>query len=295
MKWKIEIRQDPQPFLARIIIADKWRGRPGEAKRLLERIYDEWPKSKKVKFIITCGGFIEFDWPKSVSKKDIGDCKEPNLGAVNVLINEAEKCVKSILNKNLRRKLKTITDYISLGIDACKERIPINQGYQCRLSRPHIELVVLIDLINNRFYWTGKSYPTSEQERGLVRISDLTTHFLNLKVGKVMVLGCHDLNMFNNRNWKNTGKWRRNIKIKLRNLAKKEKPVYVLQHPHTTVKVNTWRNAWSQLVAMLPSVEMYAGAGRYYEHDRKPSEYDELYDVLKYTKRGDTIDFIIKR
>ena len=69
----IEIRKDPEPFLARIIITDEWDGNPKDAKRLLEDIYNKWPKDKKVKFLITCGGFIHFDWPDSVTKEDIGD------------------------------------------------------------------------------------------------------------------------------------------------------------------------------------------------------------------------------
>ena len=44
---------------------------------------------------------------------------------------------------------------------------------------------------------------------------------------------------------------------------------------------------------MLPSVERYASAGRYYESDRNPSDYDGIDDVLSCTKHGDTIDFIV--
>jgi hypothetical protein len=44
----------------------------------------------------------------------------------------------------------------------------------------------------------------------------------------------------------------------------------------------------------LPSVKQYLGAGRYYEENRKPKEYDPLDDVLKHTKLGKSIDFIVK-
>jgi len=46
---------------------------------------------------------------------------------------------------------------------------------------------------------------------------------------------------------------------------------------------------------MLPSVKEYAGAGRYYEPDREKSEYDPVDEVLEATKRGETVDFIIRR
>ena len=45
--WKIRVEKDPNPFLARIIIAGDWRGEPEEAKKLLEDIYQEWPKIKR--------------------------------------------------------------------------------------------------------------------------------------------------------------------------------------------------------------------------------------------------------
>ena len=40
-------------------------------------------------------------------------------------------------------------------------------------------------------------------------------------------------------------------------------------------------------------MKIYAGAGRYHDPDRNPLEYDRLEDVLRYTKCGHTIDFIV--
>lgn len=287
--WKIEVREDPEPFLARIIIANEWEGEPEDAKRLLEEIHKKWPKDKKVKFIITCGGFLQFYWPKSVSKKDIGDNKNPNPEVINVLVEEAKKCVESVLTKDLRNKLKTITDYITLGVDSYKEKISTTQNY---INQPHIELVFLVNLKSNEFYWTGKSYPTSSQQNGLVRIADLKSHFFDLDVGKVTILGCHDLTIFNPRS-KNAKGWRKEVNEEFKKLAQKKKLEIVLQHPHTTVKVRTWLNAWHNLSKLLPSVKIYAGAGRYHEPDCDLSKYDRLENVLKHTKCGSTIDFII--
>jgi hypothetical protein len=88
-----------------------------------------------------------------------------------------------------------------------------------------------------------------------VRISDLSTHFVEFNdIGKVMILGCRDLSIFNPRS-KNTKGWCRWVNDEFKELAKEEKPVCVLQHPHTTVKVQTWFNAWNYLRKMLPSVK----------------------------------------
>ena len=102
------------------------------------------------------------------------------------MVKEAEKCAQYVLDDDLVEKYSKITDYITLGIDSFKEKISTTKNY---IGQLHIELVSLIDLKNNNFYWTGKSYPKSSQQRGLVRISDLKTHFFDLDVGKVMILG----------------------------------------------------------------------------------------------------------
>jgi hypothetical protein len=134
------------------------------------------------------------------------------------------------------------------------------------------------------------------EEKRLIRISDLTTHFYEVDVGKVMILGCHDLKMFDPRQYKrkNMTSWRKNIIKEFHLAAKDKKPTLVLQHPHSTVKIRTWNNAWIYLrKEVIPSVEKYASAGRYYEESKK-SEYDTLDKVLNKTKYCYTIDFIVQ-
>lgn len=264
----------------------EWESR--RSQKLLEDICGVWPKSKKVKFAITCGGFIQFDWPESLSREDIGDNKNPNSKAVDILVEEAGKCARRVLSNGLDEKLRELTDYITLGIVSYKEKVSTTQNY---ISQPHIELVFLIDLRNNKFYWTGKSYPTPSQQSGLVRISNLKTHFFELNdAGKVLILGCHDLTIFNPRS-KNAKGWREGINKEFRMLVKEEQPKTVMQHPHTTDSILTWAAAWSGLRKELTSVELYASAGRYYEPKVERSRLD---DVLRKTKRGNAIDFIIR-
>lgn len=288
--WEIDLTKDSNPFLARIIIADKWNGNPQEAKKLLENICEKWPEGTKVKFILTCGGFLQFDWPESASIKNIGDNINPNKEVIATLVKEANKCARFVLSKGLRRKLRKFADYITFGIDSQNDKITTTKNY---ISQPHIELVFLIDLRNNKYYWTGKSYPTSSQQNSLLRISNLKKHFLNLDNVRLMILGCHDLSIFNPRSINAKG-WRRKVNKDFKELSKEEKPTCVLQHPHTTVKVRTWLNAWSNLKVMLPSVTQYYGAGRFYESDRKRSEFDRLEDVLINTKLGKTLDIIVR-
>ncbi len=293
-KWRIDFVASPNPSMGRIIIEGLWKGNPDEAQELLQDICRRWPSGRKVKFLVTCGGFIQFEWPKGINWKQVGDNRSPNNDAVDALIKEAGKCARQFLSDGLGDKLSQITDYITLGIDSYKDKISMTKSY---IPELHIETVFLVDLKSNQLYWTGKSYPTPGQQNGLVRIVDLQTHFIRLKgIGRVMVLGCHDLTMFNNRNMDNTGRWRREIKEAFRQLAEEEKPVIVLHHPHTTVTTATWRNGWSMIRNTLPSVQEYGGAGRYYEppEDRDESDYSPLNDVLEATKKGRTIDIIIE-
>jgi hypothetical protein len=284
--WKIEVREDPKPQLARIIIAGKWDGNVDDAKKLLENVCAKFPKRKKVKIILTCGGFMQFPWPENISPESVRDFKNPSSWVIRTLFDEAERRVRYLLSGGLDEKLKEITDYITLGIDSYKEK-----NY---IGAPHAELVLVIELKSGKYYFAGKSYPTLKQQRCLVRIPDLKSHFVELVgVGRVMVLGCHDLSIFNPRS-KNAKGWRKKLNESFKMLARKEKPVCVLHHPHTTVKVRTWLNAWMGLSKELPSVKQYLGAGRYYEENRKPKEYDPLDDVLKHTKLGESIDFIVK-
>ncbi|PIU56343.1 MAG: hypothetical protein COS87_02465 [Chloroflexi bacterium CG07_land_8_20_14_0_80_45_17] len=288
--WMIEIKEEPNPFLARVVIAGNWDGNVEVAKGLLEDVYERWPKGKRVNFLITCGGFINFERLGRLSHLDIGDVKNPIPQAVNVLAEEAKKRCQQLLSRDLREKLGEWTDYLTLGIDSFKDKISLTKTY---ISEPHVELVSLIDLRTNSYYWTGKSYPTPNQEKGLIRISDLKTHFLNLDIGKVMILGCHDLTIFNNRNWEKTGEWRKKIKTEFRNLARVENPTIVLQHPHTTDSILTWAAAWNELKRTLPTVKEYASAGRYYNPDNPSQERSKLVDVLARTKSSHTIDFIV--
>jgi len=379
-KIKVSIAHlDSDPFLARIIIADEgeWKGDPNDAKRLLEHICKKWPEGKKVKFVITCGGFIQFKWPQSISRKNIGDSKEPNKNpdkkALDALVKEAKNTAEEVLS-DLKGKLREFTDYITLGIDSCqndqsspfqvgdlnianfkkeykkqyvlidevlkkhgvnsilnitpeqlkdafnelinipnfqeliegsktstesktdefiaKNRQKLAEIYPRTLNKSlYIQLVFLVDLKRNQFYWTGKSYPMSgPEEKRLIRISDLTTHFYEVDVGKVMILGCHDLNVFSPRGKATTKKeWRKQVRDDFDKNIRTEKPKIVLQHPHIFTTPRTWTAAWNELLTTDDSIK-YSSAGRFNEQNSKP---DVLCNVLKKTNNCDTIDFVV--
>ncbi len=192
-KREISIIQDENPSIARIIYCGNWNGSIENCTKVINQTLDHWPKDLKVEFLQTWGAFIEFNWP---SELKIKNNKEPDGRVVNILIDAAEKSLKNVFTEDQLVKLKKITKYISIGVDSRKSKISISGN---SIKEKHIELVCLIDLENNKYYWSGKSYPTVGQEDGLIRITNLESHFVKLKKYNVMLLGCHDLNMFNNR------------------------------------------------------------------------------------------------
>ncbi|MBP7795956.1 MAG: hypothetical protein KA059_04180 [Elusimicrobiales bacterium] len=285
--WEIKVKQDPKPSLARIVIAGEWNRDVATSKNLLQKVCAKWPKGKRVNYLITCGDFLNFDWPKSLT--DVGNNKDQNKKTLNLLISEAKKQCDLLISKKLRKKLLRYTDFITIGIDSHKDETSINNGSIRQLD---VELVALVDLKTKRYYWTGKSYPTVEQQDGLIRISDLKTHFINLKIGKVMILGCHDLNVFSPRGKAVTkSEWRKEIREGFYDIVKREKPSVILHHPHITDSSKTWTSAWNELIKTTHSVKKYISAGRYFNQHIERSCLNE---VLDNTKRGDTIDFIVR-
>jgi hypothetical protein len=273
---------DKNPKIARIILSYDFNEPLKEAKGLLEEIYSQWPEGLKVDFIVTCGGFIEFDWPGSIKKK-IGKVTEPDEEIISKLVNTGEYHIKSLIDDGLKANLKKIANYITIGADSY-----LMDGDYIINS---IELVYVVDLNNNNIYATGKSYPTPSQQSYLLRYADLNSHFINLDNKSIMVLGCHDLNLYSERSHNNAKGWRQDTINEFRKMARMKKPELVIHHPHYTDSIRIWSTALGGLKKDLPGIK-FVSCGKYYNHDcnqRSPIE-----SVLDRTKNIDTIDFILK-
>jgi hypothetical protein len=160
------------------------------------------------------------------------------------------------------------------------------------IDQYHIELVYLVDVKKRKLYWSGKSYPTPNQEDYLIRIKDLSKHFFFLEdIGQVMILGCHDLTAFNPRAFNRAKGWRKILNKQFRQIAKIKRPHVALQHPHTTDSILTWTASWNSLVSEIPSVKVYASAGTYFRQGGQRSDIEKL---LEKTKNIDSIDFIFR-
>ncbi len=286
--WNVDFDADSEPILARVVIDGPWRGDVTIARLLLDEICAAWPQGKNVQCLTTCGAFLRFDWPNNLPKQV--DNRFPDQEAIRVLEKEGKKCCDALLQSSLVGKLRSRTDILTLGVDSCKDKISSTQFY---IPEPHVELVYVVDLATGAYHFTAKSYPTPGQEKGLLRNTNLENHFVDLGGNRTMVLGCHDLTIYNPRSDATATGWRADAKQEFKNVAAKYRPKWVLHHPHTTVKKRTWLADWKELTRSLPSVERYVGSGTYSRRDIGWDGRNGLSEVLASTRSKGVMDIIV--
>lgn len=238
--------------ICRLFIKGNFSRRFEDARRILEKVSKT---DFEADYFITPGGFIIIPW------------KFQNFGEA---VKDAERWVEKLLNG-----IELNADCITVGVDSYSN---------ASLRKQHIELVSVYD---GEWHFTGKSYPIVEQQRGLIR-ANLESHFMELK-DRVMVLGCHDLTIFNPRAIAVVKGWRRKIIDRFLEMAGDFKPEIVLHHPHFTDSKFTWLVAWKNVERLLPSVKHYASSSVYF---RSGGERSKLNEVLKATKKGDVVDIV---
>ena len=276
--------------IARIIVSGKQykdNGEPilAELKNVLVSFVQKAYPNMNFEFIVTPGGFLTFEWPSQFVKRIDSDVANSGEN-LETFYNAAELNINKFFNhigKKIFKKLKETADYFTIGVDSKNNK-----------NGQHIELIAIFDLKKSKvIHWTGKFYPTEGQKRDLIKINDLNTHFIQINNQKIVILGCHDLNVFSPRGQAKAkpGSWKRKTANKFKELCQKFKPDIILHHPHTTDTPNIWNLAWKTVEKKLPYVKHYASGIKYYDknvgHPR-----GTLNKVLEKTKKGDVIDFI---
>ena len=140
--------------------------------------------------------------------------------------------------------------------------------------------------------WTGKSYPVASQEAKLVQLVDIGSHLIEIAGERVLVLGCHDLIVFNPRsraNRKPDGDRSKRAEAMVKEFVRFD-PTVVLHLPHFTISPITWHSSWNILKSCCPNVHTFA-SGIWYSG---PNE-THLKDVRKRTASESGIADIIVR
>lgn len=214
---------------------------------------DGWPQTQ-LDVTITPGGFIRAPFPREY-ERDGGQCGWGSDDHFERLIPAALKQVERVIRGGrIMARVNRRTRLLTLGVDLIGE------------SRMRAELVSVIDTEAGKvIHWTGKSYPVSGiEERTLVQ-APLRSHLLEFDRKRMLILGCHDLNLFSQRarNRQRAGSTRRKRCNAMRKLAKEFNPVSVLQHPHTTDTPKIWSVAWAGVRQHMPGADTLASGIAY--------------------------------
>ena len=243
---------------------------------------DRWPGNAM--FVVTPGGFVVVPFPDRWEGERGWASRTRDFQA---LVPHARTAVEKVLTPRVLDAARGRAGFLMLGVD-------LNDGSGKRKMdrKPrgaHAELVAIVDVERGEpVHWTGKSYPADWQERTLVPETDLRSHLFRCGQERVLVLGCHDLNMFSARACANmkTGSPRHRRSRRMRELAGDFRPTIILHHPHSTDTPRIWATAWSGAREFLPEKHgehhIWASGIGYYNGDGKPR--GQLRDVLRATR-----------
>ena len=248
---------------------------PEASTMLLNAFSNEgWPGNAM--FAIAPGGFITGPFPKRWDgSPGWSSCAED----FQELVRHAERLVRQVLTRQVLEAARTRAEFLTLGVD-------LNDSD----TKTHAELVAIVDVNRGKpVQWTGKSYPVSWQERTLVQETNLESHLFSCGTDRVLVLGCHDLNMFSPRARANmkagSRKYRRSKRM--RELTREFRPTMILHHPHSTDSPRIWATAWSGARELLPrrvgGRRLWASAIGYYRDDGQKAR-GKLRDVQRATR-----------
>ena len=164
----------PRALIGRVVVTGAPPTEPHKAEAmLLEVLERRWPAGQSVKFLITPGGFVEGALPEPWK----GECGwDSTADDLPPLVKRAEGILKQVVTGRVRRAARVKVDIITVGLDLVGKQFGA-------------ELVAVVSLQKNSTRWTGKSYPTVEQQHYLVHVADLRSHLLRIAGERVVVLG----------------------------------------------------------------------------------------------------------
>jgi hypothetical protein len=247
---------------------------------VLNLLKHQWPQRFHSKFLLLPGGFISVDWPVSWAGR-FGWASRA--GDVALPMEHAAEAVAHLMSDAVRGHATGKVDIVAIGIDLKPDKA----------TNAYAELVALYNVNTKAVAFTGKSMPHSNH-RTLVRVVDLSTHFMRIARERVLALGCHDLNIFSprGRGVQSPNGHLDQLRREMDERVGRFQPTVVLQLPHGTDTPNTWRAAWRTLVASYPSIRSWASAISYFRTgDGVPRA--PLSDVLAGTHGGEScVDLI---
>lgn len=126
-------------------------------------------------------------------------------------------------------------------------------------------------------------------KKKLIRIDDLKSHTKVINGNRVLVLGCHDLNIYSNRGYSKLKSDSPKSKIRqdFSKVVEDFHPEIVLHHPYKTIWY-TWSSSWKTIRKKNPSIRTYASGINYDIADK--NTHCSLDKVQETTKEGDVLE-----
>jgi hypothetical protein len=256
LRW---VRTVGDPRSAKIVrlVTD---GRPPRSLAEAERIlFDALGRvrSNREAFLLLPGGYIRAEWPSCF----VGHPGwNPPAAALVQLEQATRDAVQRLLSLRVRRRCGNVRA-IAIGVDTA-----------CNITGTYAEMIAFYETRRKSLAITGKSLPRSDQVR-LVRVADLSSHFVQVGRERILLLGCHDLNFFSPR-----GRGRQATHGRLARLRREmdrqvslNAPHVVLQLPHGTDTPRTWSAAWNALNARCSTIRAWASGISYYNiYEQEP-------------------------
>jgi hypothetical protein len=251
------------------------------AERVLTRTFRAWPSDQYAKFVITPGGFLKSELPAGLSGYSGWNSVSDDFSRIRAA---AELTIRRVVTNRVLTSATGKAECLTIGIDLTSPT-----GLQ------HAELVALIRCADGRILrWTGKSYPTAGQERTLIQVTNLESHCISVRGERVLILGCHDLNMFSPRGWSNQNKKgkRRQRCDAMRSVASKFRPTVILQHPHGTDSPRIWLLPWRYLERTFKSSMREWASGICFYYKKGKRQRSVLRKVLDKTRHPKGLEFV---
>ena len=212
------------------------------------------------RYLLTSAGFLKAKVPDGCRMTHGWDTDPGDFASLRPV---AEHAVDTLLDEATHRLAVDRVAYLVAGVDIYADG---------KHGAPHAELAVVYDVQAGRtIAVTGKSYPTSEQERSLIRNRDVRSHLREIDGDRVAILVCHDLVAWGVRSERNRRGPRARAGEDL--VAAVEGPTLALHLPHTVSTSRTWANPWKVFRDQHPDLQGWASAILYRtKMDRRPTE-----------------------
>jgi hypothetical protein len=160
------------------------------------------------------------------------------------------------------------------------------------------ETVVAHDLtedtpLNDGLHITGKTFPRTDEEDKLV-FAPVESHLVTVEDSRVLVLGCHDLNVWSGRSAANTTtRARKKVRTAMQQVVLNFRPHIVLHHAHATDSEKTWQAGWSGILKQHKLNQYATALGYYNEYGRKVEGFRSPLEKVQSAYNNGVLDSVL--